>query len=313
MRETVLVTGAAGFAGSHLLDTLVGDCHVVAWRRPASTPPPDRRAAWTGVDLLDRSAVFEAVAAVKPDVVYHCAGAPHVGLSWNDAASALAVNVRGTHHLLEGIRRHRAGARVLICGSAMVYQPANEALTESHPLVPASPYGVTKLAQELLALRAIADGLDIRVARAFNHMGPRQKSLFAAAAFASQIAEIEAGRAAPVLSVGNLDARRDLTDVRDTVRAYRAIAETGQTGRPYNVCTGRAIAVRELLDMLLSRSRVPIEVTLDPKRLRPNDLPLLLGDPARIRIELGWTPAISLEQSIDDLLDYWRARSSAGS
>src|SRR5262249_39053064 len=160
--------------------------------------------------------------------------------------------------LLEAVRRHRVGARVFICGSAMVYQTANEALTESHALVPASPYGLTKLAQELLALRSIADGLDIRVARAFNHMGPRPNPMLAAAAFASQIAEIEAGRAVPVLSVGNLDARRDLTDVRDTVRAYRAIAQTGKTGRPYNVCTGRAIAVRDLLDMLLSRSRVPI-------------------------------------------------------
>jgi GDP-4-dehydro-6-deoxy-D-mannose reductase len=308
MPETVIVTGAAGFAGGHLVDTLLADCNVVAWRRPSPTPAPNARANWVGVDLLDRSAVFDAVAAARPDVIYHCAGAPHVGLSWNDAASALAVNVRGTHNLLEGVRRHGIHARVFICGSAMVYQTADEALTESHPLVPASPYGVTKLAQEMLSLRAIGDGLDIRVARAFNHMGPRQNPLFAAAAFASQIVEIEAGRAAPVLSVGNLDARRDLTDVRDTVRAYRAIADTGQTGRPYNVCTGRAIAVRELLDMLLTRSRVPIQVTVDPKRLRPNDLPLLLGDPARIRNELGWTPLIPLEQSVNDLLEYWRSR-----
>jgi GDP-4-dehydro-6-deoxy-D-mannose reductase len=304
----VIVTGAAGFAGSHLVDLLTADHEVVAWRRAGPAPTPEGRARWATVDLLDRATVFRAIADVRPDVIYHCAGAPHVGLSWNDTAVALAVHVRGTHHLLEGVRRCRLNARVFISGSAMVYRPADQALREDDPLIPASPYGVSKLAQELLGLRAIADGLDVRVARAFNHFGPRQDPLFAAASFASQIVAIETGEAPPILSVGNLDAQRDLTDVRDTVRAYRTIAETGRTGRPYNVCSGRAIAVRDLLELLLRRARVPIEVTVDPKRLRPSDLPVLLGDPKRIHTELGWVPQIPLEQSVDDLLGYWRAR-----
>jgi GDP-4-dehydro-6-deoxy-D-mannose reductase len=148
----------------------------------------------------------------------------------------------------------------------------------------------------------------VLVARAFNHAGPRQDPWFVASGFARRIADIEAGRWAPELSVGNLDARRDLTDVRDTVRAYRLIAERGVPGRPYNVCSGRAVSIRDLLDLMLARARMPIAVKVDPARYRPNDVPLVLGDPERIRQELGWTAEIPLEQTVDDVLQYWRSR-----
>jgi GDP-4-dehydro-6-deoxy-D-mannose reductase len=194
---------------------------------------------------------------------------------------------------------------VLVPSSALVYRSSDRALTESDPLAPASPYGVSKLAQEMLAARTNG-ALAVAIARPFNHFGPRQDPFFAASGFARRIADIERGRWAPEISVGNLDARRDLTDVRDTVRAYRSILERGVPGRPYNVCTGHAIPIRELLDRLLARARVPIEVKTDPARLRPNDTPLLLGDPTRLRDELGWTPAIPLDQTLDDLLAYWR-------
>src|SRR6185436_10278682 len=143
------------------------------------------------------------------------------------------------------------------------------AMTEDEPLVPPNPYGLSKLAQELLALRSIPDGIDVRIARPFNHFGPRQDPQFAAPGFARRIADIERGRWAPEISVGNLDAQRDLTDVRDTVRAYQMILERGQPGRPYNVCSGRAIVIRELLDRLIARARVPVEVKVDPARYRP--------------------------------------------
>jgi GDP-4-dehydro-6-deoxy-D-mannose reductase len=150
------------------------------------------------------------------------------------------------------------------------------------------------------------DGLSVTIARPFNHIGPRQDPHFVASNFARRIADIELGRWEPEISVGNLDARRDLTDVRDTVRAYRLILERGQTARPYNVCSGRAITIRHLLDLLIARARVPVAVKIDPARYRPNDTPLLLGDPGRLRDELGWTPRIPIEQTLDDLLDYWR-------
>src|SRR5205807_8490260 len=191
---------------------------------------------------------------------YHCAAAAHVGRAWDSTESTFAVNVRGTHYLCDGLRR--AGLRVpcVIPSSAMVYQPSAAAIAEDAPLIPPNPYGLSKLAQELLALRSIPDGLDVRVARAFNHIGPRQDPFFAASGFARRIADIEKGRWAPEIAVGNLDAQRDLTDVRDTVRAYQLILERGQPGRPYNICTGHAIVIRELLDRLLARARVSIDV-----------------------------------------------------
>jgi GDP-4-dehydro-6-deoxy-D-mannose reductase len=192
----------------------------------------------------------------------------------------------------------------------MVYQPAAAAIAEDAPLIPPNPYGLSKLAQELLALRSISDGVDVRVARAFNHIGPRQDPFFAASGFARRIADIEKGRWAPEIAVGNLDAQRDLTDVRDTVRAYRLILERGLPGRPYNVCSGRAVTIRHLLDLLIARARCPVTVKIDPARYRPNDNPILLGDPSRLRDELGWQAEIPLERTVDDLLGYWRQKSS---
>jgi GDP-4-dehydro-6-deoxy-D-mannose reductase len=166
---------------------------------------------------------------------------------------------------------------------------------------------LSKLAQEMLAGHAATDLIDVRIVRPFNHMGPRQDPWFAASGFAKRIADIEAGGGISEISVGNLEAQRDLVDVRDTVRAYRLVVESGVAGRPYNVCSGRAIAIGDLLEMLLARARVPIRVLVDPAKLRPNDVPLLLGDPSRIRAELGWTPTVPLEQTLDDLLEYWRS------
>lgn len=312
MAGAILVTGAAGFAGSHLRELLTADGtedEVVAWHRPGGTPPgAGARTTWMAVDLLDREAVDAALRELSPSRVYHCAGAAHVGRAWNNTEATFAVNVRGTHNLLEGLRRAHVRARVLIPSSAMLYRPANEPLSEDHPLVPPNPYGLSKLAQELLAVRAMADGIDVRIARPFNHMGPRQDPWFAASGFARRIADIEAGRWTAQISVGNLDAQRDLTDVRDTVRAYRLIMEGGRPGRAYNVCTGRTVVIRDLLDMLLARARVPIEVVVDPARLRPNDVSLLVGDPTRIHSELGWAPTIPIEQTLDDLLEYWRSQ-----
>jgi GDP-4-dehydro-6-deoxy-D-mannose reductase len=309
MSSAILVTGAAGFAGSHLLDLIAADdADIVAWHRPGGAPPREvARTRWEAVDLLDREQVDAAISRLRPSTVYHCAGEAHVGRAWESTEPTFAVNVRGTHHLLQAIERCGAAARVLIPGSALVYASADEALSENHPVKPASPYALSKLAQEMLADHANATTA-VTVARAFNHFGPRQDPHFAASGFARRIADIERGLWQPEISVGNLDARRDLTDVRDTVRAYRLIAERGQPGRPYNVCSGRALSIRELLDLLLAHAHVPVTVKVDPARLRPNDTPLLLGDPGRLRDELGWQAEIPIEQTIDDLLEYWRAQ-----
>jgi len=309
MPGPILVTGAAGFAGGHLLELLAGDkLELVAWHRPGGSPPIDLAAAkWEPVDLLDRTAVREAIGSVRPAMVYHCAGDPHVGRSWDTVESTFAINVRGTHHLVEGLREAGAGARVLIPSSAMVYAPSSECIREDHSTVPDSPYGLSKLAQELVG-SGNPGGPEVYIARAFNHLGARQDPGFVASGFARRIADIEAGRCPPEIAVGNLDARRDLTDVRDTVRAYTVIMERGTPGRAYNVCTGRAVMIRDLLDMLLARARVPIQIRVDPARYRPSDLPIVVGDPHRIQQELGWTADIPLERTLDDLLAFWRRK-----
>ena len=307
MSGPILVTGAAGFAGSHLIDLLEREAAtVVAWHRPAGRMPHLARVRWQAVDLLDAVAVRQAIDEIRPAAVYHCAGAAHVGRSWNATESTFAINVRGTHHLLQALRQVNLTARVMIPSSAMVYRPGSEALTEEQPLVPTSPYGLSKLAQEMLGTRASNGRVSVTIGRAFNHVGPRQDPSFAAAGFARQIAEIEAGRREPEVVVGNLDARRDTMDVRDTVRAYRAILNHGTPDRPYNISTGRAIAIGEILDMLCARAKVAIRIRVDPDRFRRNDVALIVGDSSRLQRELGWAPAIPLSQTLDDLLAHWR-------
>jgi GDP-4-dehydro-6-deoxy-D-mannose reductase len=256
------------------------------------------------MDLLDRPAVTSALAEMRPSVIYHCAGVAHVGEAWTAPARALEVNALGTHHLLEGVRDARLTCPVLVTSSALVYRPSTRPLSEDDPIGPADPYGVSKLAQEMLALGA--QHAPVFVARPFNHAGPRQASSYSTSSFARQIAGIEAGRSAPVLRVGNLESRRDITDVRDTVRAYVTMVDRGRPGRPYNVCSGQAYRVRDLLDVLVGLSRVPIAIEVDSARLRPSDTPVVAGNRARISSETGWIPEISIEQTLADLLNYWR-------
>lgn len=309
MAGPTIVTGAAGFAGGHLLDQLAADgVDVIGWHRPGGHAPREVPGArWQGVDLLDAAATRAAIEAVRPEVVYHCAGAAHVGQSWDTTTATLRTNVLGTHHLVEALRTTNPECRLLITSSALVYGPSAAAIDENQPLRPVNPYGLSKLAQEL-AGGANAGHPHTYIARPFNHFGPRQDPSFVSAAFAKQIAEIEAGLRPAEIHVGNLEARRDLTDVRDTVRAYRRIVERGIAERPYNVCSGQAIAVYAVLDLLLSRARLTIRIVQDPARYRPNDSPVVLGDPTRVNHELGWTPQIPLEQTAIDLLEYWRAR-----
>lgn len=299
MPHRVLVTGAAGFVGQHLVAALRADdsdAVLTAWRR-------------SDVDLLDADAVTRAMAAVRPTRVYHCAGAASTANSWRTRATTLRTNVIGTEHLLDALQAHAPGARVLIPGSAFVYRPKPAALTEDDRLGPISPYGLSKLAQEMLARHvAAADGLDIVLTRSFTHIGPGQSTGYAASSFASRIARIETGGADPVLDVGALDARRDLLDVRDTVAAYRALMDRGRNGTVYNVCSGTAYPMQTVLDRLLALSDRTIGVRVDPARLRPSDYPLLLGDNARLAETTGWRPTVSLDDALARLLDDWRAR-----
>jgi GDP-4-dehydro-6-deoxy-D-mannose reductase len=300
----VLVTGGAGFVGGHLLERLAASGRVVhAWHRPGSPPGPPGLARWTAVELLDAAGATAALAEAAPAEVYHLAGAANVALSWSQPRQTLEDNVLATHRLFEALRTAALRPRVLVTGSAAVYRPSDAALHEGSPLGPASPYGTSKLAQELLALRAGQDdGVEVVVTRSFNHIGPRQDPGFIAASIARQVARIEAGLDEPVIAVGNLEAKRDLMDVRDTVRAYEALMAGGRAGAVYNVCAGHAIAMRTLLDGLVGRARVPVRIFQDPARFRPNDTPLSLGDCTRLRTDTGWALRYSLDETLDALL-----------
>lgn len=306
MTSHPLITGATGFAGGHLLDALRRDgSKVYGWHNPGGRAPQgsDAGVEWAAVDMLDKAAVHRALSTVHPSAIYHCAGVADVHHAWKTPTAALRMNVLGTHHLLDAAKALGLSCPILVTCSALVYRPSSEPLTEDHPLNPTSPYGISKLGQEMVAS---SSPLPTLVARPFNHAGPRQDVHYATSAFARQIVEIEDGRCDAVLRVGNLESRRDITDVRDTVLAYRALVEKGTPHRPYNVCSGHAYRIGDLLDILIGLARVHVQIEVDPDRLRPSDVPFLVGSPERIAAETGWRAQIPIERTLGDLLDYWR-------
>jgi GDP-4-dehydro-6-deoxy-D-mannose reductase len=307
--KTVLVTGAAGFAGGHLLEHLSQTHDLVGWSRadpPAALAPLAR---WQRVNLLDRRTVRDAIRQTRPAAVVHLAGFPYVAESWSNTSDPLALNVLATHYLFDALRDGAPGCRIVVAGSGMLYAPSATPHTEGDAVAPDSPYGLSKLAQEQITVRAVReDGLSTIATRSFNHTGPRQKPAFVAPSMARQIALIERGAVEPVIRVGNLDARRDFTDVRDVVRAYAALLERGDAGTVYNVASGVGRSIRSLLDGLIARARVTVTVEADPARMRPHDVPDVVGDPTKLTNATGWTPAIPFEQTLDDLLEYWRSQ-----
>lgn len=307
-----MVTGAAGFAGGHLVALLARRGPVEGWYRPGVPPTTTQHAlpglTWRAVDLRDATAVDEAMASARPSAIYHLAGAANQGAAWANTDVTFDLNVRVTHVLLAAVERHAPHARVLVTTSAAIYAASDAPLTEASRVAPATPYGVSKLAQEMLALAAVREqGLDVVVVRPFNHIGPGQDLGFFAPAFARQVARIEAGLDTGPMRVGNLTPRRDLTDARDTVRAYALLMQHGARGEVYNVCRGEAFAIGDLLDLLRAQVSMPIEVEVDPEKLRPVDVPVLVGDHGKLTAATGWQPQIPMAQTLADILAEQRA------
>ncbi|MFO7675814.1 MAG: GDP-mannose 4,6-dehydratase [bacterium] len=315
-----LITGITGFAGSHLAELLLGrgDCEVhgiIRWRSRTENIEGIRDRLHLHVcDLRDTTSIYEVIARVRPEMVFHLAAQSFVPMSWTAPAETLSTNIIGQANLFEAIRA--AGliesCRVQIAGSSEEYglvHPEETPIKETNPLRPLSPYGVSKVAQDLMGYQYHQSyGLKVIRTRGFNHTGPRRGEVFATSNFARQVALIETGKQPPVISVGNLDAVRDFTDVRDTVRAYRLVLEKGEPGEVYNVATGKGWRIGAMLDILLGLAKVKVEVKPDPARMRPSDVELLLGDPSKLRARTGWEPEYRFEQTMADLLDYWRGR-----
>jgi GDP-4-dehydro-6-deoxy-D-mannose reductase len=294
-----LVTGVAGFVGRHLVTHLETSGDVVTGI--------DRE---HGIDLLDPPALLDAVAASQPDAVYHLGGWSDVGGSWDEPRAAFRVNAEGTLNVLEACRAVGVG-RVLLVSSADVYGKVSLSelpLTEESPFRPVTPYAASKIAADELGLQSwLGHGLEVLRVRAFNHLGPGQTNRFVCPALAERIAQNELdGR--EVVTVGNLTPRRDFTDVRDVVRAYRMLVANGEPGEAYNVCSGDDIAIAELADRLITMASRPMRLEGDPALQRPVDVPVLRGDYTKLQKATGWNPEINLDQTLLDVLDEWRDR-----
>ncbi len=307
-----LITGADGFVGQWLTRELLDAGDSVfggarARRMPLHTLGEFRAAAvtWRQIDLSDEASLISAVRDARPDAVYHLAAQSSVPASIADPADTLEVNLMGTLRLLEACRREAPDAAVVVVGSADAYgevDPASMPLRESAPLRPGNPYAASKAAAEVATLQYARCGWVRALAtRSFNHTGPGQTDAFAAPAFAHQIAAIARGDQKPILRVGNLMARRDFLDVRDVAKAYRALALRGGPCKVYNVCSGAAVSMREIVDMLLDIAGVNVTIEEDPAKMRPSDTPLLVGDATALRSDTGWKPAIPLERTLRDL------------
>jgi GDP-4-dehydro-6-deoxy-D-mannose reductase len=314
----VLITGITGFVGSHMAEYALARGHQVIgsarWRSKTENIEHLRsRITLIDSDLRDVSSVRTLVEAAAPDYVAHLAAQSFVGVSWQAPAETLTTNLLCQVNLLEAIRALRIAPRFLAIGTSEEYgmtYPEELPIKETNPLRPLSPYAVSKVGQDMMAYQYFRSyGLPIIRTRAFNHEGPRRGDVFVTSNFAKQVAEIEAGRREPVISVGDLKPRRDYCDVRDIVRGYWLLLEKGEPGEVYNLCSGRSWAIQQVLDFLLEQSTVKhIQVRTDPARFRPSDVMVLEGDPSKMHRATGWKAEIPFEQTLRDLLEYWRDR-----
>jgi GDP-4-dehydro-6-deoxy-D-mannose reductase len=315
-----LITGITGFAGGFLAQLLLDQGQEVfgvsRWRRYGLEHLTQKIQPLLTTDLRDPTVVDNLLSDIRPDVIYHLAGQAFVPTAWADPWATMENNIRPQLNILQAMVQQRSKARLLVVASNQVYGHVNLEdlpVKEQTPFRPENPYGVSKVAQDMLGLQYyLSHGLDVIRVRAFNHIGPRQNSSFVAASFAKQIAEIEAGLVAPVIQVGNLQTKRDFTDVQDVVRAYALMMERGISGEAYNVGTGQAQSIQHLLDILLSYAQVDIDIQRDSERLRPSDVSVIYADNTKLRTITGWEPTLSFEESLQRILNFWRKKVQKG-
>lgn len=312
-----LITGITGFAGSHLAEYLLAEHPEVEvfgtyrWRsRMDNVEHLGNRVKLLEADLRDYTSVCKALERSRPDYIFHLAAQSFVPSSWSAPNETLVTNVSGQTNLFEAIRGLGLDPVIQIACSSEQYGlvlPDEVPIKETNPLRPLSPYAVSKVAQDFLGYQYFQSyGLKVVRTRGFNHTGPRRGHVFVTSNFCSQVAAIELGLQEPVIRVGNLDAIRDFTDVRDMVRAYWLAVTKAKPGEVYNIATGNGIHIHEMLNRLLALSTVEVKIEVDPDRLRPSDVEILIGDASKFRADTGWEPRIPFQQTLQDLLQYWR-------
>lgn len=312
-----LITGITGFVGSHLAELLLSKNYevygIARWR--SSTENIDHiksKLRIVEADLNDAHSFYNMIQEIKPEEIYHLAAQSFVPVSWITPSDTIQTNVIGTVNLFEAVRKAGIDPKIQVACSSEEYglvKPDEVPIKETNPLRPLSPYGVSKVAQDMLSFQYFQSyGIKIVVTRGFNHTGPRRGDVFVCSNFAKQVVEIENGMKEPVINTGNLDAVRDFTDVRDMVKGYYLALKKGIAGDRYNICSEKGYKIKELLDMFLKMSDVSIKIEKDPERMRPSDVPILVGDSSKFRKQTGWKPEIPFETTLKDLLEYWRKK-----
>jgi GDP-4-dehydro-6-deoxy-D-mannose reductase len=313
----VLITGIEGFAGSHLAELLLSEgWEVFGIKHPESTFENiaflSDSVHISQIDINQHEQVNSEMEKILPEAIIHLAAFSRVGLSWKSRTYTYRTNILATANLLEAAAELSPPPRLLMISSAEVYGPLPESrmpIPEDYPMNPVNPYAVSKASVELIMHQFTNENRELnwKIVRPFNHTGPRQTGGFVCSDFAQRVAQIEAGIAEPEIKVGNLNALRDFSDVRDIVRSYKLLIES-DSRKTYNVCSGKAYSIQDILDMLREMSKIKIAVSVDEKKLRPIDTPVIVGDNTRIKKDLGWEPRIPFEKTLNDLLEYWREK-----
>ncbi len=311
--KKALIIGAAGFVGPYLAAHLTEECGMQVYAtKLTQNNLCDVKAEVHSLNILNKEEIIDLLYRIRPDYIFHLAAQSSVALSWKNPGLTIDVNIKGSVNVMDAVRELYYKPKVLLIGSGEEYgriRPGETPISEDNYLRPGNLYAATKVCQNMIAnIYATAYDMELVMVRAFNHIGPKQASIYVVSDFCRQVVEIEKGLRESVMMVGNLKAMRDFTDVRDVVRAYALLAEHGKAGETYNVGSGHAVEIREILDLIISQSNVEVEVRVDPNKIRPVDVPIIEADTSKLRELTGWEQRIPLKQTIYETMEYWRGQ-----
>jgi GDP-4-dehydro-6-deoxy-D-mannose reductase len=307
--KKALIIGAAGFVGGYLIRELADTFEVHATKLPEESINNSQAIAHD-LDILKKEDIVTLLYEIRPDAIFHLAAQSSVGVAWRNPGLTVDINIKGSINVMDAVRELFYKPRILLIGSGEEYghiRPQDTPIQEETILRPGNIYAATKACQNMIgSIYAKAYDMQVMMVRAFNHIGPAQAPIFVVSDFCHQVAEIEKGLKEPVMMVGNLEAKRDFTDVRDVVKAYRLLMEHGEPGETYNVGSGQARSIRDVLDLIIANATTQIQVQIDPAKIRPVDVAIIEADITKLQLLTGWSPTIALEQTIRETLDYWR-------